>query len=115
MNESVSSQIGNILVFPKQNKRLNEQPAPPEMEKDILDRKTKYVNSLFDTITNQVFKLMGTLGVNPEKPSFKEDAAFAFEALRATIYRNFELQHPFHPMIDNATKQMKDNQNGNSS
>ena len=92
---------GKVLSFPDGK----EVPVDKTTSKEsIADHQTKkFADSLADDLVIQMVAAMQQDGLNTGKASGTKtflDVGIFLEALRALIYREFDLNHPFHNVTD---------------
>ena len=92
---------GKVLSFPDGK----EVPVDKTTTKEtIADHQTKkFADSLADDLVIQMVAAMQQDGLNIGKASGTKtflDVGIFLEALRALIYREFDLNHPFHNVTD---------------
>jgi hypothetical protein len=92
---------GKVLSFPDGK----EVPVDKTTSKEsIADHQTKkFADSLADDLVIQMVAAMQQDGLNIGKASGTKtflDVGIFLEALRALIYREFDLNHPFHNVTD---------------
>ena len=90
-----------VLSFPDGKEVPVEQTTSKE---SIADHQTKkFADSLADDLVIQMVAAMQQDGLNIGKASGTKtflDVGIFLEALRALIYREFDLNHPFHNVTD---------------
>ena len=92
---------GKVLSFPDGKEVPVDKTTTRET---IADHQTKkFADSLADDLVIQMVSSMQQDGLNIGKASGHKtflDVGIFLEALRALIYREFDLQHPFHNITD---------------
>ena len=92
---------GKVLSFPDGAEVPIDKTSTKET---IADHQTKkFADSLADDLVIQMVSSMQQDGLNIGKASGHKtflDVGIFLEALRALIYREFDLQHPFHNITD---------------
>ena len=92
---------GKVLSFPDGKEVPVDKTTTRET---IADHQTKkFADSLADDLVIQMVSSMQQDGLNIGKASGTKtflDVGIFLEALRALIYREFDLQHPFHNITD---------------
>ena len=92
---------GKVLSFPDGKEVPVDKTTTRET---IADHQTKkFADSLADDLVIQMVSSMQQDGLNVGKASGHKtflDVGIFLEALRALIYREFDLQHPFHNITD---------------
>ena len=92
---------GKVLSFPDGKEGPVDKTTTRET---IADHQTKkFADSLADDLVIQMVSSMQQDGLNIGKASGHKtflDVGIFLEALRALIYREFDLQHPFHNITD---------------
>jgi len=92
--------MDNIINFPKQNFQQfpnNEQQSVEHLETVRADYCDGVVQDTFDAIIG----ILNSYGfvLRPDKGSIK-DIVFLEESLKAFVYRQKHLEHPFHEIIE---------------
>jgi hypothetical protein len=90
----------NVVQFPKS--KIVREPSPDD---DVVKEfKLKGLFNYADGIVDDIVEIMVTEienhGVDTDSNVFLRDFSMAADALRATIYRQFDLQHNLHNFID---------------
>ena len=96
----------NVVEFPK-NKIVRAAPIHVEA---IAAAQEKALQNHADTIVEELVEgLVAEIenyGVTIEEKAFMRDFSLTADALRASIYRSFGLDHTLHSFIDNNVKMM---------
>lgn len=96
----------NVVEFPK-NKIVRAAPIHVEA---IAAAQEKALQNHADTIVDELIEgLVAEIenyGVTIEEKPFMRDFSLTADALRASIYRSFGLDHQLHSFIDNNVKMM---------
>lgn len=96
----------NVVEFPK-NKIVRAAPIHVEA---IAAAQEKALQNHADTIVDELIEgLVAEIenyGVTIEDKAFMRDFSLTADALRASIYRSFGLDHQLHSFIDNNVKMM---------
>jgi hypothetical protein len=96
----------NVVEFPK-NKIVRAAPVHVEA---IAAAQEKALQNHADTIVEELVEgLVAEIenyGVTIEDKAFMRDFSLTADALRASIYRSFGLDHQLHTFIDNNVKMM---------
>ena len=90
----------NVVQFPKS--KIVREPSPDD---DVVKEfKLKGLFNYADGIVDDIVEIMVTEienhGVDTDSNVFLRDFSMAADALRATIYRQFDLKHNLHNFID---------------
>jgi hypothetical protein len=93
-----------VVEFPK-HKIVRQAPINIE----VLERaKEKAVTTFGDSVTDAMIDALlegfENWGIDTEKPQFIRDFSFTVDAIRATVYRSIEMDHPLHKFIDENVK-----------
>jgi len=88
-----------IIQFPK-NKIVRMPVEPDEPEKLAKSNRRLADNLISELTTDLVNELSIGYDLDVTTPSFQKDFSYAMECVRASIYRSFDLDHPFHEYID---------------
>ncbi len=76
--------------------------APEFTEALRKEGQTKAVDDLVDYFNENVYNLLMMNGIEETDEFRDKDFEMLSECLRALVYRQFEMKHDFHPMIDEA-------------
>lgn len=91
----------NVLEFPK-SKIVRD--VTPELDEQIAKKKEKsrlnYAEAMTEDMTAGLYAELENCGIDTTEPAFMKDFAFLAGVMKATVYRNMGLEHPFHSMID---------------
>jgi hypothetical protein len=94
----------NVVQFPK-SKIVRETPSNDDVVKQYkLKGLCKYADGIVDDIVELMVTEIENHGVDTDSKVFLKDFSMAADALRATIYRQFELEHGLHNFIDENVK-----------
>jgi hypothetical protein len=86
----------NIVEFPK-GKIVREIPLNNELIELAKEKSLqRLADSMIDGLIDVVMQEFENYGVEAET----KDLSLAFDALRASVYRHFEIDHPLHEFID---------------
>jgi hypothetical protein len=101
------SQGGNVIQFPKVNKKIAEMEA--ESANNLIEdmqrtKMTEVSNFLAESILMAGAKEMVAHGVDVQDPDFLKDYAFALEALRSCLLRHADTYHEFQDLVDRYCK-----------
>lgn len=91
----------NVLEFPK-SKIVRENSQHTELmelakEKSLL----KFADSIVEDLTLAMIAELDNYGIDVEDQEFIKGFSLTADALRATIYKTFDLEHPLQDFIDN--------------
>lgn len=94
----------NIFEFPK-NKIVREVlPNIDEIERAKHKSLLNYADMIVDDMLGNMLDAFENYGIEVEKDDFQKDFAFTVDALKATVYRYFGIQHTLHNFIDENVK-----------
>ena len=95
----------NVLEFPK-HKIVRE--AINETEEVIVKAKekgrAKFADTIVDDLVDMAVEELENCGIDTDDKNFLKDFSMAADAIRATIYRQFNLEHNLHKFIDENVK-----------
>lgn len=90
----------NVILFPKFKK-----DSPPQSVEDIVDQiaqtRKDHVDSVLNDLIPEFMHLFASYGVDVSSENYVKDAAMIVESMKAMLHRQFNLDHPFHKMVDN--------------
>lgn len=90
-----------VVQFPK-SKIVRETPVDIEvLEKAKIKGKQNFADNIVDDIIGFVVGDLENYGVDVDNEQFIKDFSLTADALRATVYRSFFLNHNLHEFIDN--------------
>jgi hypothetical protein len=95
-----------VVDFPK-HKIVREAPVNNEVveaakEKGLLN----FSDSIVDDLLQGMIETLENYGVDVESKTFMKDFSLTADSLRASIYRQFGLDHNLHNFIDSNVKMM---------
>ena len=94
----------NVVQFPK-SKIVRLVPSDDDVVKQLkLKGLFKYADGIVDDIVELMVTEIENHGVDTDGKVFLKDFSMAADALRATIYRQFDLEHNLHNFIDENVK-----------
>jgi len=94
----------NVVQFPK-SKIVRVAPSDDDVVKQYkLKGLFKYADGIVDDIVELMVQEIENHGLDTDSKVFLKDFSMAADALRATIYRQFELEHNLHNFIDENVK-----------
>ena len=94
----------NVVQFPK-SKIVRESPSSEDVVKEYkLKGLFKYADGIVDDIVEIMVTEIENHGLDTDTKVFLKDFSMAADALRATIYRQFELPHNLHGFVDENVK-----------
>lgn len=91
-----------VIEFPK-SKVVREVPKEVHEERNRRADQ-KMADSIVDEITGLVITEMDNYYVEVENKTFAKDLVLVADAIKATVYRSFGLDHHLHSFIDNNVK-----------
>ena len=91
-----------VIEFPK-HKVVRDVPG------DVIDERNrradlKVADAMVTEITSMIITELDNYCLNIEDESFTKDLVLLVDALRAAIYRQFDIDHHLHPYIENNVK-----------
>lgn len=90
-----------VVQFPK-NKIVREAPVDIEVLEKAKEKGIQnFADSVVEDIIGFVVGDLENYGVDIEEEQFIKDFSLTADALRATVYRSFQLHHGLHEFIDN--------------
>lgn len=73
-----------------------------EQDEDALVEKYIEVDHIVNGYINAFQEMFDQYEIGADDELFAKDFAYFIEAFRSIIYRDYELEHPFHPHVENA-------------
>lgn len=90
----------NVILFPG----MKRDSAPQNME-EILDKVTQtrkdHVNMVLNDMIPEIIHMFGAYGVDINDDKYVKDVAMIMESTKSLLNRQYNLEHPFHKMVDN--------------
>ena len=91
-----------VIEFPK-HKVVRDVPG------DVIDERNrradlKVADAMVTEITSMIITELDNYCLNIEDESFTKDLVLLVDALRAAIYRQFDIEHHLHPYIEKNVK-----------
>lgn len=101
-----------IIEFPR-HKIVREVPINSEIIEQAREKGlVNFADAVADDILDNLMRDLENYGVEVEGPVFYKDMSLTADALRATIYRAFGIEHHLHDFIDNSIKVKRKNADG---
>lgn len=96
-----------ILQFPK-NKIIREIPVDNEkLEKTKQKSVTNFAENILNEIAHEVAMELDNAGIDTQSEQFLKDYMIVVDFLRATIYRQMDIKHHLHEVMDTSVKTEK--------
>lgn len=90
----------NVIVFPG----FKRDAAPQNLE-EIVDKVTQtrkdHVNMVMNDMIPDIIHMFGAYGVDINDDKYVKDVAMIMESTKSLLNRQYNLEHPFHKMVDN--------------
>lgn len=93
----------NVVEFPK-HRIVREYAGVDYVEKVKEKSKANFAESVSDDMISVLLEEMENVGIDTGSDQFIKDFSMTVDALRATIYRTFDVPHHLHDFIDNNVK-----------
>lgn len=93
-----------IIQFPK--KHLRPEILDAELAARNQKAKEYYVRDVMDKFLDQAHEALISFGIVTNTPEFEKDFFFFQNALSAMFCRSFDVEHPLHPLINAAERQI---------
>ena len=107
------SDDGNIILFPTdriKNQQNTGVKSDTKFQKRIEKEQTiKFVESSVDDIAMKLLHNFVDLAMKTQSDNFTKDFSYLVDVLRATIKRDFGLNHIVHKIVDNTVELNTDN------
>ena len=89
-----------VVEFPK-HKIVREAPVNNELlEKAQLRSLQNHADAIIEDLVDNIASELENEGIDIDNSQFLKDFSLTVDSLRATVYRNFGLDHPLHSFID---------------
>jgi hypothetical protein len=92
----------NVFEFPKSKIFREVQPNIEEVEKAKEKGKQKFADGIVAEVATGLMAELENYGIEleDEKGNTVKDFLFLTDVLKSVIYRNMELSHPLHEIVD---------------
>lgn len=91
----------NVIVFPG----FRREDAPPQNLDEIVDKVTQtrkeHVAGVMNDMIPDIINMFGAYGVDINDDKYVKDVALVMEGIKSLLHRQYNLEHPFHNMVDN--------------
>lgn len=91
----------NVILFPG----FKRDDAPPQNIEEIVDKVTQtrkdHVNMVMNDMIPEIIHMFGAYGVDINDDKYVKDVAMIMESTKSLLNRQYNLEHPFHKMVDN--------------
>ena len=89
----------NVIVFPG----FKRDAAPQNLE-EIVDKVTQtrkeHVDMVMNDMIPEIIHIFGAYGINITDDKYVKDVAMIMESTKSMLHRQYNLEHPFHKMVD---------------
>ena len=90
-----------IVKFPESRIVREVPPNIEEIKKAKEKGLQKHAETIVEDLIVNILDAMENYGIDVETDDFQRDFSFAADAMRASIYRSFNLDHALHSFVDN--------------
>jgi len=91
----------NVILFPG----FKREDAPPQNLDEIVDKVTQtrkeHVAGVMNDMIPDIINMFGAYGVDINDDKYIKDVALVMEGIKSLLHRQYNLEHPFHNMVDN--------------
>ena len=91
----------NVILFPG----FKREDAPPQNLDEIVDKVTQtrkeHVAGVMNDMIPDIINMFGAYGVDINDDKYVKDVALVMEGIKSLLHRQYNLEHPFHNMVDN--------------
>ena len=91
----------NVILFPG----FRREDAPPQNLDEIVDKVTQtrkeHVAGVMNDMIPDIINMFGAYGVDINDDKYVKDVALVMEGIKSLLHRQYNLEHPFHNMVDN--------------
>lgn len=93
----------NVVEFPSH--RIVREHAGIQLVKEAQEKGLqKYADTITEDMIGNMVEELENYGIDVDRNAFLKDFSLTVDSLRATIYRQFELNHALHDFIDKNVK-----------
>ncbi len=90
---------GNVIQFPKN--KLNTPPqSVEEMVADIDRMRREAADVMATDMIPQLISIFMSNGIDADQHEYIKDVSMIVEATKSLLYKYYNIDHPFHKMID---------------
>jgi len=90
----------NVILFPG----IKRDEAPPQNLDEIHDKVTQtrkeHVAGVMNDMIPDIINMFGAYGVDINDDKYIKDVALVMEATKSLLHKQYNLEHPFHKMVD---------------
>lgn len=90
----------NVILFPG----FKRDDAPPQNLEEIVDKVTQtrkeHVAGVMNDMIPDLIHIFGAYGVDINDDKYVKDVAMVMEATKSLLHKQYNLEHPFHKMVD---------------
>lgn len=94
----------NVFEFPKHKIVREILPNVDEIEKAKHKSLLNHADMIVDDMFLNMLDAIENYGIETDKDEFQKDLAFTIDALKATVYRHFGIEHSLHKFIDESVR-----------
>jgi hypothetical protein len=107
------SDDGKVILFPtdriKNKENTGVQPSTKFQKQIEKEQTAKFIESAVDDIAMKLLHNFVDLAMKTQTDTFTKDFSYLVDCLRATIKRDFGLNHIVHKIVDNTVELNTDN------
>ena len=90
----------NVIQFPKG--KFNAPPQSLEEMVDNIDRlRREHADEIVGSMIPQLVGVFMANGIDVDQHEYIKDVSMIVESSKALLYKYFNIEHPFHDMIEN--------------
>jgi len=90
----------NVVLFPG-----FKRESPPQTVEEIVDKVTQtrkdHVDGVMIDLVPDFIHMFGSYGLDVTSDQYIKDVAMIMESVKSMVSRQYNLEHPFHEMVDN--------------
>lgn len=90
----------NVILFPG----MKNVSAVPQTIDEIVDKVTQtrqdHVDLVMVNVTSELVNIFGANGIDINDDKYLRDVAMVIESAKSLLYKQYDLEHPFHEMVD---------------
>ena len=99
----------NVIIFPKIKQEPKKQISPKH-QKELKDLQARlFVTTLMEKVQDELFILFGQNSIATDDVQFQKDFAFIMESVKSCLYRDFNLKHNLHSIVDRVAQSVAAN------
>lgn len=90
----------NVVLFPG-----FKRESPPQSIEEIVDRVTQtrkeHIEGVLNDLIPELIHMFGSYRLDVSSDEYIKDVAMIMESIKSMVSRQYNVEHPFHSMVDN--------------